>query len=420
MTDPRQSDGRLRIHYLDSVRALAMLLGVFFHAALAYGALFQGLWLVGDMKASSMGLEVLMWLSHLFRMTLFFLIAGLFAHVLVERRGVKGFLKNRLLRIVLPFIVFWPLTTAAMVGAIVLALSDMQVLPPILQLVTEGLEAGADPAPLTTGHLWFLYNLAFFCGIAAGLARVRWGWVTRAADAFFGSTRHLLWAPLLLVPALYSTTVPVPSPERFTPQFFAYGFYGVFFLMGWHLLHRQRYLDLVERRLGVLAAVSVVGYVVYFLRLPIEPVTIEVLRNFADGPPVATGWGHWVDATIEAYLATYLTLIGLVLGRRWLDSRNHALRYISDASSWIYIVHLPLLFVLQVALARLDLHVWLKFGIASLGTIGIALVAYEVGVRYTPIGTMLNGKKYRGQSVHGAHQGWSQRVSSPQSPGPSV
>ncbi len=47
-------------------------------------------------------------------------------------------------------------------------------------------------------------------------------------------------------------------------------------------------------------------------------------------------------------------------------------------------------------LSRVDWNVWVKFATASLGTIAIALVVYEVGVRYTPIGTMLNGKKQRG------------------------
>ena len=144
---------------------------------------------------------------------------------------------------------------------------------------------------------------------------------------------------------------------------------------------------------------SAVGYAVYFLRLPIEPFSVEVLRTWSDGPPLQTGWGKFLDAGVEAYLSVYLTLIMLVLGRRLLDSRNRALRYISDASYWIYIIHLPLLFYIQVLLTSLDLNVWLKFAISSLGTVAIALIVYEAVIRYTPIGTMLNGKKRRGQSI---------------------
>ena len=205
----------------------------------------------------------------------------------------------------------------------------------------------------------------------------------------------------MLVPALYSTTVPVPSPESFAPQLFSFGYYGLFFLLGWHFFRHQGYLDLVEKRVGLLAAVSIVGYGFFFLRLPTEPVTVEFLRQFVDGPPLATGGGQLLDATLEAYLSVYLTLVMLVLGRRLLNTPSRTLRYISDASYWVYVVHLPLLFFIQTALTRLDLNVWLKFGVSSLGTIAVAMVLYEVGVRYTPIGTMLNGKKTRGESICG-------------------
>ncbi len=186
------------------------------------------------------------------------------------------------------------------------------------------------------------------------------------------------------------------------PQLFSYGYYGWFFLMGWHFFHRQGYLDLVEPRLGLLAAVSAVGSVVFLQRLPFEPLSIEALRSLdalttlAEGAPLQTGWPQLLDATLEAYLSVYLTLVMLVLGRRLLSSRNRVLRYISDTSYWIYIVHLPLLFYIQTLLTRLDMNVWLKFAVSSLGTIASALIVYDVAIRYSPIGTMLNGKKQRG------------------------
>ncbi len=237
------------------------------------------------------------------------------------------------------------------------------------------------------------------CTIAAILSRFKWEGPTRLAAGFFRSTRHVLYVPLLLVPALYSTSLPAPSAESFMPELFSYGYYGLFFLMGWHFFRNQGYLDLIEKRLGLLVAVSAVGYAVYFFRLPIEPLSIEALRAFAEGPPVFRGWGKLFDATLEAYLSVYLTLIMLVLGRRLLSSKNRTLRYISDASYWIYIIHLPLLVYIQILLTRLDLGVWLKFAISSFGTIAIAVVVYELGIRYTPIGTMLNGKKRRGQPI---------------------
>ena len=37
-----------RLHYLDNIRALAMLLGVLLHAALAYSPMVSSVWLTAD------------------------------------------------------------------------------------------------------------------------------------------------------------------------------------------------------------------------------------------------------------------------------------------------------------------------------------------------------------------------------------
>ncbi len=60
-----------RIHYLDNLRALAMLLGVYLHAAFAYAHPAQTIWLATDVK-SSRWIDASIWLIHLFRMSLFF------------------------------------------------------------------------------------------------------------------------------------------------------------------------------------------------------------------------------------------------------------------------------------------------------------------------------------------------------------
>src|SRR5205823_3380333 len=76
-----------RIHYLDNLRALAMMLGVFLHAGLAYANPAQSIWLATD-RSSSVVVDAAIWFIHLFRMALFFLISGYFAKVIIERKGI--------------------------------------------------------------------------------------------------------------------------------------------------------------------------------------------------------------------------------------------------------------------------------------------------------------------------------------------
>ena len=78
-----------RVHALDHLRALAMLAGVLFHAALAFSPLLQPYWPTAD-RQSWAGIDALAWFSHLLRMPLFFLVAGFFTAALHARRGMGG------------------------------------------------------------------------------------------------------------------------------------------------------------------------------------------------------------------------------------------------------------------------------------------------------------------------------------------
>ncbi len=64
-----------RYYFMDNLRAVAMLIGIFFHAALAYSPYIHNVWYVAD-PAKSMVLDFFVSISHLFRMPLFFLISG--------------------------------------------------------------------------------------------------------------------------------------------------------------------------------------------------------------------------------------------------------------------------------------------------------------------------------------------------------
>src|SRR4051812_36969696 len=95
-----------RLHGLDAVRGYALLLGVIFHATMSF--LPVQVWPVADVHRSSV-LSGVFFVTHVFRMSTFFLIAGFFAHMMVQKRGLAGFVRDRLKRIALPLVVAWPI-----------------------------------------------------------------------------------------------------------------------------------------------------------------------------------------------------------------------------------------------------------------------------------------------------------------------
>ncbi|TQV76560.1 acyltransferase family protein [Aliikangiella marina] len=382
------SVGVVRYHYMDNLRAIAMVAGVFFHAALAYSPLMQNLWLSADPQ-NSMSLDAVAWFSHLFRMPLFFLISGFFAMMLIDKRGIGGFLKNRFLRIGLPFIVFLPLVIISFIALVGFALAEIQPLSPMLQMIAATQSNPDIPQPpFSTTHLWFLFNLLQFTIVLALLQRFT---VIRAKLYHLTTSIPflLIVLPLIITPSLYSQALPHPAPERIYPEIWSFGFYGLFFLVGVSIFKNQSVIDALNRYIWLLFGGSLLAYRFVYLAFPESLTIMDML------PKVDQGFSlnHFVIAFLEALVAVYMTLFCLVVGRKLLNDKSKTMRLISDSSYWIYIVHLPVLFYIQFLLLETNWNIWVEFLISSLGTLMIGLVSYFVLVKWTPIGWMLNGKK---------------------------
>ena len=110
---------------------------------------------------------------------------------------------------------------------------------------------------------------------------------------------------------------------------------------------------------------------------------------------VKAEWTHLVAAALQAAYA-WLMCFGLMGLFRWIAARERAwVRYVSDSSYWLYLWHLPLIVVGYKLSLNWPVSVHLKFSLICVVVTVTLLVVYEFGVRYTAIGTMLNGKRVR-------------------------
>ena len=101
-----ESHTTTRIHGLDSLRAILMMLGVVIHSTLAYFPPEDPSWAFQDPEVGSEFSHLIVEFIHLFRMPAFFLLSGFFGALLWMRRTPKEMLINRFKRIVLPLLVF--------------------------------------------------------------------------------------------------------------------------------------------------------------------------------------------------------------------------------------------------------------------------------------------------------------------------
>ena len=357
-----------RIHALDHLRALAMLAGVAFHAALAYSPLVQPFWPSADRQNSSV-IDALIWLPHLVRMPLFFLVSGYFTAWLLAQRGMGGLMRQRVRRILLPLLVALPVLHVSMLSTIRWAASHVEHSSPLLGMVQAWMAMpDPPPAPVSLGHLWFLYYLLLFTLLT---------WVGRTLElgrlldrAMTMNPRALtLSLPLLLIPGFALTSAPHPAPESVLPQFWAIDVFGPFFALGYALHGRLDWLRPLAAWLfpGVLACLAL--YVVFLWVIHADPQ--------ATAP--------WHAAVLEACLAAWGTLICLIAALRWLERSSRLMRYFAQRAYWIYLLHLPLLLVIQYVLMDVDIHWPTKLLLAIAATMVACLASYELLVRHTPL-----------------------------------
>lgn len=389
-----------RLHALDTVRGFALLLGVLLHASMSFFLPIPAM----DVSQSDT-LASMTFVIHTFRMPVFYLLAGFFGHMAFHRKGARSFVGDRAKRIGVPLLVGWVILTPVTIAITIWGLTR-----------TFGAEALAGAAPPESGlpltHLWFLYYLCIFYVLMLAIRRVfdmaldrsqrvRAG-IDRVVRGLLGSyiAPILLAAPLAVYLYLDEAWVfsgGIPTPDTgLTPKIPALIGFGTAFALGW-LLHRQ--VDLLrewERRWP--AHLAVAG-VLSFACLWITSLAAIGTPGLTPGPELFVVPGPaWVRL---AYTAAYTTaiwcwtfgLIGAAL--RFFAGASAVRRYIADSSYWLYLVHLPVVFFLQVVFAQVPWHWTVKYLLILAIAFTVLFASYHYLVRSTFIGRVLNGRKYR-------------------------
>jgi peptidoglycan/LPS O-acetylase OafA/YrhL len=87
-----------------------------------------------------------------------------------------------------------------------------------------------------------------------------------------------------------------------------------------------------------------------------------------------------------------LAVVGIAI--RFLSHGNATIRYVADASYWIYLVHLPVVAALQILASRLSWHWSVKFPLILVVSLAVLFATYHYLVRSTFVGQFLNGRRY--------------------------
>jgi glucan biosynthesis protein C len=351
-----------RIFGLDAARSLLMLLGIVVHTG-SFVSSYQ------PASESPLDNSVLTFanLVHNFRMPAFFAVAGLFAAMLIDHRGLRGFWQQRMRRL------FWPLV-AASVTVIPITLASFDVSTP-----QKLMDAGFV-------HLWFIYYLLIFSGVTVlaywlfhktVLGQRKHELLKKFARRWFANPIILLLAAAItyLLPAYFSVeSGALEYSSGVFPNIYMLIFYGIFFSLG---LFSYSIWQTIENKLRKF----------WWIYLVLGLAAFSIYSNLINSN---TGQSWW---KFVYTISTWMLAAGFIaFFVRFANKPNRFFAYFSEASYWIYIVHLPIVLAALYWLAKWQVPFFWSFVLSTLFTFGISTLSYHWLVKDTIIGKFLAGK----------------------------
>ena len=362
-----------RFHGLDALRGIAMLLGIVLHAALPYIPDVEAVWPADDQ--SSYSITLIFHFIHIWRMPLFFILAGFFTKLFIDRKSWQEWLTNRVIRVGIPILIFSPL----------LALT----LPWIFSFGKTGeidFFYSMEGYPF---HLWFLWHLLIFAMISLVLKPISSS--ANILSAIFGYISEKLFqvrAPILLV--LLISILIIPSGGELISNPIASGLY---FILGYVLYKNINLFEAIKKYWKIYLLVGAVSFLLFFC--------LEIFKYFDPFQNLSTSKTKedaevliWlIQQPLKVTSAIFFSYAFIGLAESKFGNYSFAKRLIADGSYWMYLIHLPIVAFITFYMFRFDISVIIKFILAISLTSVICLMTYRYMIRPTFIGRLLNGKR---------------------------
>ena len=242
--------------------------------------------------------------------------------------------------------------------------------------------------------VWFLWFLVWLVAVFSTYALVadKLGWKS-VPQSLTLSPAKLLWlVPLTIIPAwLMGSGNGEFGPDTvmgIIPMPHVFLYYALFFFFG--VLYYEGHDTTGRLGDNWRWSLPVTLLVVFPIALESATGTFGLRDSF-----LPANLRHPVTVAFQALYAWLMAFGCMGMFRSLLTRENRTIRYLSDSSYWLYLAHLPLAIVAQALISQWPISVWIKWPLLSVVLTLFLLFTYQYLVRYTPIGTLLNGVRKR-------------------------
>jgi glucan biosynthesis protein C len=384
-----------RLHYLDWLRVL-LILGVFlYHAASPFRPAALPDWHIKNAEGSDTVMAIML-MANPWTLPLFFLVAGAASVFALRRRSNRQYIRERVTRLLIPFVVGSVLLTP--IQAYLEALntgryqgSFLGYIPVMLARMSSGTLFSPSAFGQWGYHLWFLGFLFAFSLLALPVFR----WFKRAAGQSFVSSLGRLVARrggilFFVLPLTVARIVVQPFVPLEEHGWVDFVYFLLFFVFGYIIYSDDRFVSAVRRDRWLLFFVGgVVGLVAYFaISAVYGDVAIEWFQEFVL---------PWTIILILAFtlMSWGWALDALYLAMKHLNRANRWLVYGNDTLMPFYLLHQPVVIVIAYFVVQWDASVAVKLPVIVISSFLITLGLAELLIRPFKPMRMLFGMKPR-------------------------
>ncbi|MFC1985873.1 acyltransferase family protein [Chloroflexota bacterium] len=365
-----------RLYFLDWLRILAMLAIFLYHNSKIFD--FDE-WHIKNME-TSLGLAIFVEFLDLWMMPLFFIISGAAVYYSLKSRTTRGFIKERSLRIALP----WILLGVIIMGPIQVYLERVsrgeftgtfsQFFPHYFQ----GFYGFGGNFAWMGMHLWYLMYLFFFSLIILPILLPRAKFDTSPVSKLV-IWLDKPWALLLLfLPLAVASPLADMASLSVTREMGTWDVlsYLLFFVYGYLLFSNTFIQDSIKSSRILFLLVAIILTMAILALEPSGALYFSTLRAIC-------GWS-WV-----------LALLGF--GSKYLNFNNRFLRYANEAVLPFYILHQTVIIIIGFFVIQWNTGIMPKYSTISLTSFVAIIVIYELLVRRINILRFLFGMRLSSQ-----------------------
>lgn len=334
----------MRKHYIDFLRVFTVLLLVPYHTARIYD--YYPFYIKAD---ENIFLHLFAYSMHQWRMPILFLVSGVGTYFLLNSRNSEGFVKNRLTRLLVPFLfaVVVIVPPQGYFAVLSKGIGDfhhyLSYYPSFFTFELEKIDGFTGT--FTPAHMWFILYLVVFSLLSIPIFR----WLHNQKDWFSNRpfTYHIYWFVIPLVAARILLFGMEMNPV----------FYFILFIYGFILVKEKAFERAIEEtRLTSILIGTLTMTLVLFL---------EFLGYY---PGIETPIAYVLFQALFA-VNTFMWLTAIVgYAKRYVNFHNEKVQSLNRIVFTIYILHQTLIVAIGYYIQQIKLPIGLEYVLIMLLT----------------------------------------------------